>query len=116
MTSKSEGCEAYAKLLHNLRLLRSPSKADILHMHAHTHKGSTPFLAFFFLFGRTGKTSALKRRPIHTHVTHTRQKTPFEIVQLESFFFSLSAAPAYFLSFFVSVSHVSAFLAHTTTM
>lgn len=77
MTSKSEGCEAFAKLLHNLLLRRSPSKAAILHTCTHAHiAGSTPFLAFFF--GLTfEKTTALKRQPRHTVVTHTRvtQKT-----------------------------------------
>lgn len=100
MTSKSEGCEAFAKLLHNLLLRRSPSKAAILHTCTHAHiAGSTPFLAFFF--GLTFEKNNSSKTPAETHSRHTHTRYPknsFDIVQLESFFF-LPAAPAFFLCF-----------------
>lgn len=94
MTSKSEGCEAFAKLLHNLLLRRSPSKAAILHTCTHAHiAGSTPFLAFFF--GLTFEKNNSSKTPAETHSRHTHTRYPknsFDIVQLESFFCSCSTS------------------------
>lgn len=106
MTSKSKGWEAFAKLLHNLLLRRSPSKAAILlHTctHPHTQQGQLVFSLSFR--SNVEKTTALKRQPRHTVVTHTRypkqkKRKPFDTVQLESFF--LPAAPACFLCFYLT--------------
>lgn len=112
MTSKSEGCEPFAKSFCTTYFSVGHPQRPPFCTHAHIHTQQGQLLFFFFFSVERGKTTALKRQPRHTVVTHTRYpKKPFYIVQLV-FFFSCSTS-IFFLCF---IAHVSAFLAHTTTM
>lgn len=87
MTSKSEGCEAFAKLLHNLLLRRSPSKAAILHTCTHSRVNS--FSRFFF--GLTFEKNNSSKTPAETHSRHTHTRVTQKLIRHRStrvFFFS----------------------------